>query len=123
MKNISKFTKAIRFIFEDISIIASFIPVVSSNIASWIIVNSRCVDGLSNGNRLFSANSIVNKIIDNIKMKKLTTISVFNFKKLNIDNKSIFQLDKTTKNNINNIVTGSTIAKTNDSLDAHNPQK
>lgn len=47
-----------NFILDANSIIAKCFAFVSSNIASWIIVSSRWVAGLSKGNLLFSARII-----------------------------------------------------------------
>ncbi len=47
-----------NFILDANSIIAKCFELVSSNIASWIIVSSKWVAGLSNGNLLFSAKII-----------------------------------------------------------------
>ena len=60
-KYINKFIKANIIIFEANSNINNVFQELSSNIASCIIVSSRCVDGLSNGNLLFSAKNIVKK--------------------------------------------------------------
>ena len=115
--------KPIKIIFDDISKIANLGQVVSKSIASWIIVSSKCVDGLSNGNLLFSASKIANKFIAIKQRKKSNNAQELDEINLEIEIKSIFHQETTINHKINKIVTGSTIAKTKASLAHQSHQK
>ena len=120
---INKFINANITILEANSKIKSVFQLLSKSIASWIIVSSKCVDGLSNGNLLFSAKNTKNNVI--AKIKEIIDIhkSLLFEKKFDIPDKFISQFDKTTNQVISNIVIGSLIDNTNPSLEAHNHQK
>lgn len=120
---INKFINANITILEANSKIKSVFQLLSKSIASWIIVSSKCVDGLSNGNLLFSAKNTKNNVI--AKIKEIIDIhkSLLFEKKFDIPDKFISQFDKTTNQVISNIVIGSLIDNTNASLEAHNHQK
>jgi len=120
---INKFINANITILEANSKIKSVFQLLSKSIASWIIVSSKCVDGLSNGNLLFSAKNTKNNVIAKIKeIIDIHKLLLFK-KKLDIPDKFISQFDKTTNQVISNIVIGSLIDNTNASLEAHNHQK
>jgi len=96
---------------------------VSNNIASCIIVNSKCVDGLSKGNLLFSAKNIKKKIIDKNHIMIIFHKSSVFWKNEDMSDKFIFQPENTTNHVIIKITNGSLTNKTNHSLAAHNHQK
>lgn len=64
-RNTNKLMNPIRFTFAASSMIPSAGQLVSRSMASWIIVNSRCVVGLSNGYLLFSARIMYRSMIPN----------------------------------------------------------
>jgi len=122
-RNTNKLMNPVRFIFEASSIIHKVGQLVPNNIASWIMVSSRWVVGLSNGYLLFSARMIYRSMtpkriiwIKNADVKYLPMI------KACIDPISRAPVLKPRTARLNNN-TGSTKSITNTSLLAPKPPK